>query len=88
MDKPILVAMRADEMDRAHPHTDWSHVCAWCGARLGIYPLGQRAMAAQALTVICSQCYDAIPDKMPCLPCSEALQEALESIDFTKKKPQ
>jgi len=58
MNKPdALVAMRIADMARMHPAQDDSHVCAECGAPVGIYPSGQRALRKwPRMKVICAHC--------------------------------
>jgi hypothetical protein len=74
-----LVVMRLDDMWNTHPDQDNSHVCSRCGARVGIYPSGQRALKDHPGTpVICSVC--AAVEKGPILPALGSIEEAIERI--------
>jgi hypothetical protein len=54
-----LIVMRLADMTRVHPHQDESRVCSRCGERVGIYPSGQRALAAVPdLEIVCHVCCD------------------------------
>jgi hypothetical protein len=52
-----IVCMRLDQMQYKHPDQNNSRKCDLCGARVGIYPSGQRALARDPkLQIICSVC--------------------------------
>jgi len=54
-----LFVMRANEMLRVHPLTDWSHRCSKCNEPVGIYPSGQVVIEEQGtanVTIICNHC--------------------------------
>ena len=52
-----LVTMRLSDMSRMHPAQDDTHVCAECGAPVGIYPSGQAALRKwPRMKVICAIC--------------------------------
>jgi hypothetical protein len=57
-----LVAMRLKDMHRVHPRQDNSHVCGKCGAPVGIYPSGQRALKANpGAGIVCVPCAYLVP---------------------------
>lgn len=52
-----LMAMRLADMTVTHPEMDVSRFCCQCNARLGIYPSGQKAIAAfPEIELICNRC--------------------------------
>jgi hypothetical protein len=52
-----IVCMRLDQMQYKHPDQNNSKKCGLCGARVGIYPSGQRALAKDSrLQIICNVC--------------------------------
>lgn len=55
-----LVVMRASDMLRVHPRTDWTRRCGSCGEPVGIYPSGQRVLAEHGdlVNIICNRCTD------------------------------
>jgi hypothetical protein len=54
-----LIVMRLAEMRRVHPAMTTDRVCAACGHQVGIYPSGQRLIAAHpAMRILCSHCED------------------------------
>ena len=80
---PVLIVMRAADMHRVHPSTDWSHVCDRCKHPVGIYPTGQKLMAARVVELVCNVC--AGEGHKNAIPLPGADRERLESID--RKKP-
>lgn len=80
----VLVVMRLAEMRRVHPRQIES-VCDGCGAKVGIFPSGQRIIAADPRTrVLCSHCSD--PATATGLA-PGALDEPTETIDNPARKP-
>jgi hypothetical protein len=52
-----IVCMRIDQMQYKHPDQNNSKKCGLCGAKVGIYPSGQRALAKDSrLQIICNVC--------------------------------
>ena len=89
--RPILVVMRAANMTKVHPQTDWTHQCERCHQPVGIFPSGQRLLRKQPnVEIVCDGCAG---DTTAIMLAGEALlgvrQEAREAVDFdfTKKKP-
>ncbi len=59
MAEVILIAMRLADMVFRHPEQDNSRVCSGCGQVVGIFPSGQRVLAANpAAKVVCQVCHD------------------------------
>lgn len=59
MPKHTLLCMRASDMARVHPETDWSHKCERCGESIGVYPSGQRVIARLGranIILVCNRC--------------------------------
>ena len=57
--KKDLICMRLTDMKRVHPKMDTTHRCSKCGERVGVYPSGQRVLAAfgeDAISVVCNAC--------------------------------
>lgn len=53
----VLVVMRLADMQRVHPAMDTDHVCAQCGAVIGIFPSGQRLLQTYPdTTLLCHVC--------------------------------
>jgi hypothetical protein len=80
-----LVAMRLANMRQVHPAQDNSRVCSRCGAPVGIYPSGQRALRQYpGLPVICLECSVREPPAdlkvAPAASAAEVVQEARESV--------
>jgi hypothetical protein len=52
-----LICMRLANMKRIHPKMTTDQVCSKCGEALGVYPSGQRALAAMPdLVLMCEVC--------------------------------
>lgn len=75
----FLLVMRAADMRRIHPQTDWTYFCSLCSEPVGIYPSGQKVLRDDPTTqIICSHCRPpgvsvlAVPSGVP--------QELTESI--------
>jgi hypothetical protein len=88
--KQVLLVMRANEMFRVHPQTDWSHTCSECGEPVGIFPSGQAVIKRyrpENIAVICNRCADA--DELSLnMPAPGALSEWKQAVDnpaFRKK---
>ena len=57
----VLAAMRASEMWNVHPATDYSHECASCHERVGIFPSGKKLIKRnrrRLVIVLCNRCCD------------------------------
>ena len=79
-----LVTMRLEDMARVHPAQDDSRVCSTCGHQVGIYPSGQRALAANpGIALICQVCANPQPgdEAQPAGPWPEIVQEMRDSKD-------
>jgi hypothetical protein len=90
-DRAMLVVIRTDRMTKAHPRTDFTHLCGRCREPVGIFPSGQRLLREQPnAEIVCDVCAG---DSAAVMLAGEMLpgvrQEARESVpfDFTKKKP-
>jgi hypothetical protein len=88
-ESPLLFVMRVDLMTRVHPQADFSHVCARCGERVGIYPSGQKILRKYPKAeIVCNVCALGVARDeillIERLPGAE--REARESVDFTRKK--
>ena len=87
-----LVTMRLKDMTRVHPAQDDTKVCSKCGAPVGIYPSGQRALRNNpAIKIVCSVCAFATPGTsldvvQPVGSLGEMWQESRDSLDATKTK--
>ena len=69
--------MRASDMLRVHPLTDFSHQCSKCKEPVGIYPSGQAVMAKhKTVVLVCNRCAD--PTGATLAP--GALEEGKESM--------
>lgn len=56
-----LICMRDADMVNRHPKTDYTHCCALCLERVGIFPSGQAVLASHApgmIRIICTHCAD------------------------------
>jgi hypothetical protein len=54
-----LICMREAEMFNRHPKTDYTHICALCLERVGIFPSGQAVLAAHPrgmIRIVCNRC--------------------------------
>ena len=86
MKKPdALVTMRIADMTRMHPAQDDTHVCAECGAPVGIYPSGLRALRKwPRMKVICVHCAMERPaeliENMAAADFETLMQERADSI--------
>jgi len=79
----VLVVMRLAEMRRVHPDMITS-LCDGCGHKVGIYPSGQRVIAAQPRTEVrCSYCVGRA-DITVLAP--GAIEESKQSIPASGKK--
>ena len=82
MTEIALVAMRLVDMHRVHSLQDDGRVCSKCGARVGIYPSGQKALARRPdMAIICVVCASPGPgdEAVPAGPVPEILQEIRDS---------
>jgi hypothetical protein len=81
----VLICMRHADMARVHPSQDNTRFCSKCGARVGIYPSGQRALVRDpSLAIVCHVCAMHEGDALAVLA-PGALAERLESIANPKK---
>lgn len=84
--RPVLIVVRALNMHKAHPRTDWTHQCGRCGEPVGIFPSGQKAIRERPdMEIVCEVCAGDTWMSAARLPGWR--QEAREAVDFTKKKP-
>lgn len=82
-----LIVMRLADMDRVHPRMDSSRSCARCGAPVGIYPSGQRALQRHpGITITCNRCVDAgDADRMELAAAfEEIMQERRDSVNVKR----
>jgi hypothetical protein len=80
-----LICMRHADMMRVHPGQDNTRFCSKCGARVGIYPSGQRALVRDpTLSIVCHVCAIHEGDA-PTALAPGALMEGFESIPNPKK---
>ena len=77
--------MRLADMTRMHPAQDDTHVCGECGAPVGIYPSGLRALRKwPRMKVICAICAVKRPaeliETMPAADFDTIMAESRDSI--------
>jgi hypothetical protein len=76
----VLICMRHADMARVHPGQDNTRFCSHCGARVGIYPSGQRALKRDStLRIVCQVCAETLPPA-PSVLAPGALTEPFESV--------
>jgi len=76
-----IVCMRLNQMQYKHPDQNNSKKCALCGARVGIYPSGQIALARDPrLQIVCSVCAEKADFwfDLKAEPAPGAIEEAIE----------
>jgi NAD-dependent SIR2 family protein deacetylase len=77
-----LIVMRAADMKRIHPQTDFTRRCSKCGEEVGIYPSGQQTIREHGekdVAIICNRCV--LPQQVAAAqPLPGVRQEVKESI--------
>ena len=74
--RPILVVMRRANMARVHPRMIIS-LCDRCGHPVGVYPSGQRVIAALHPELVCEICQGPVTGS---LLAPGAFEEKAESV--------
>jgi hypothetical protein len=84
--RPMLLVMRAADMHRAHPQTDWSYCCARCGQPVGVAPSSMLMMRKYAeIELVCQVCDPGEAPFAQLVP--GALAEIREAVTITRRLP-
>lgn len=75
----VLSVMRAIEMTRVHPNTDFRRVCSRCFQPVAIFPSGQKVLREhkKRAIILCNHC---VPSNQSWLPAPGSEHERLTSL--------
>ena len=74
---PKLIVMRLLDMHKMHPEQSNEYACEVCGAVVGIYPSGQRAIKDNPkLQIICISCWTKDDRPAIMVPAPGSIEEA------------